>query len=209
MGVTENSGGLHDCTVPQTSEDVPMLRPNIQSMAQTLYGRAYSDLTRREQRRLDRIVKGHKDELEAQIRSLAKNNLLDVQERIQRIHESQEVMADLLARAAQDTMDFYYGGDNAQVSEHADYMKNASGTQKRKVLNLKTLVATNEAYVRTQAVLAKLQQEREAATFIREGDRKTVIVTPEDVTARLSNLGRGQIVDESGTGSDTEQGDTD
>jgi len=209
LGVTDKSGGLHDCTVPQTEADVPELRPSIGSLAESLYGRPYRDLTRREQRQLDNWVKGHRQELEAQIRSISRNNLLSAQQRVERLGDAQEKLIALFDSALTDSMNFYYNGDNMSVTEHSDYMKNASGTTKRKVLNLKTLAFVNKAIVETQATLIKAQKEAQPTTFVKNEDNRTVVLTPEDIKARLGNLQGGQIVDQSGDGSDSEQGDND
>lgn len=191
-------------TLMDAEENGGEIMLSVNGMAMEHFGKPYSELTRKEQRLITMTIKGINREYKERIKTLKSITALDANVRIARMSGASDKISAFVSRLA-DEADELLGMDNMDVSYHKDFKKTRAGTIRRNLRYGKILTSVIKTHVETQVLLAKMADEKEKAVFVKE-DNRTVNITSDTVKNRLGKFAKGEIVDQSGDGNDSDAG---
>lgn len=187
-----------DCTV---DAGIPAdAEPNMDGLAKRVFGKPIGELTAHDQRLVRVALKGHRMELQEELKSLKQNNALDAHTRLKKLEDARDKTVQLINLMAGEIVDLATE-DDVEVAYHKDYKKTKSGHARRTMRHIKEFVTIQKIYADTEIAIAKLGEDK-GTVFVKEGDKTVNIgpVKPEDFRAELESAIKGELVDQSGDG---------
>lgn len=194
--------GLPDGTRPVPLSDLPDRPETLESAAMRVFGKPFNELARRDQRMITAVQRANERELRSELRSAVRQasleNAMSAHDALSRMDDIEDKALLLMNQVADDCVQLVQGGDNMDVTASGDtrYMKTPAGTARRNLRHVQAFMQLKKTYTDTLIAKAKLADEK--FTVVQHNDNRqqeAVVVTPDDVKARLGRFAGGSSED--------------